>query len=637
MRRLVAILFLISAGFTFAQNGFTHGPDQGIEQSYFDPSLAPFYHGVASGDPLEDRVIIWTRVTPAKDTLVPVNWVMALDTGFQNVVARGSYETDYTKDYTVKIDVKALQPNTTYYYHFSALNKNSVTGRTRTLPGNNTQHVRLAFGSCSNYQMGYFNSYKKIAERNDLDAVLHLGDYIYEYATYGYGYSVEIGREHRPNHEILTLDDYRIRHNFYKLDPDLKAAHQQHPFICIWDDHEIANNTYETGAANHQELSEGDFQTRKEGAIRAYLEWMPIRHPEFTGDPKIYRSFSFGDLLDLHMLDTRVEDRDQPAINVQDPLFNDTSRLLLGDVQRNWLFDKMDESDATWRIIGNQIMISETGENDADMDSWTGYPYERQLVIDKLKSYTDKNSVVLTGDTHRSWAFDLSEHPFDGTSYEPLTGQGTFGVEICSPSLASPNRNESNPGTSQLPDQMALLVENPHLRYVDLDNHGYVILDITDLKMQADFFYTETTVPNSTKDSLARSVFTYVNEGYLQEALSAATGKENQMIPAPSTPRPYSDSTPTLGLEQGSNYFLSGVYPNPSSGQFTLGLTNNTEEVIDLKVFDLKGRLVLDKAMNIPSGNHKIVFNLDKESKGVYILKINSKNGTLSTRKLVKK
>ena len=634
MKRVLTLLSLFIGWTTLAQNGFTHGPDQGIEQEYFDANLAPFYHGVASGDPLEDRVIIWTRVTPEHDTLIPVKWVVALDTGFQNIVAEGNTATDYTKDYTVKVDVTGLTPNTTYYYYFSALNTNSVRGRTRTLPGNNTEHVRLAFGSCSNYQMGYFNSYKRIAERNDLDAVLHLGDYFYEYAIYGYGYTVEVGREHRPLHEIVSLDDYRIRHNFYKLDPDLRAAHQQHPFICIWDDHEITNNTYEDGAANHQEETEGDFQTRKESAIRAYLEWMPIRHQPFNGDPKIYRSFAFGDLMDLFMVDTRVEGRHVQAANAQDTLFNDSTRLLLGDVQRNWLFDNMDNSNATWRVIGNQIMISETGENDPDMDAWTGYPYERGLVVDKLMSYADKNNVVLTGDTHRSWAFDLAKHPFDTASYQPLTGQGTFGVELGAPSLASPNRNESNPGTSQEPDRQALYVENPQLRYVDLDNHGYVILDITNYKLQADYFYTDTKMP-SMKDSLGKSLFTYANEGYLQEALSAATGKEVQEIPAPSYILPYEEGeVDNLGVNTSSTFLLSGVYPNPSNGQFFIGFTSNQDEILYLEVIGVDGKRLMDKVLQVKKGNQKIALQLQDVTSGIYVLNLTTRNGDTYSRRI---
>jgi len=634
MRNILTALGLLISTVSWGQNAFTHGPDQGIEETYFDAALAPFYHGVASGDPLQDRVIIWTRVTPENDTLIPVEWVMALDTGFQTIVAEGKTATDYTKDYTVKVDVTGLTPNTTYYYYFRALNKNSVRGRTKTLPGNNTQHVRLAFGSCSNYQMGYFNSYKRIAERNDLDAVLHLGDYIYEYATYGYGYTVEVGREHRPHHEIVSLDDYRIRHNFYKLDPDLRAAHQQHPFICIWDDHEIANNTYESGAQNHQEETEGDFQARKESAIRAYLEWMPIRHPEFTGDPKIYRDFSFGNLLGLYMMDTRVEGRHVQSPNAQDTLFNDTTRLLLGDRQRNWLFNKMDNSNARWRIIGNQIMISETGENDPDMDAWTGYPYERQLVIDKLVSYGDKNNVVLTGDTHRSWAFDMAEHPFDTASYMPLTGEETFGIELCAPSLASPNRNEGSPGTSQEPSRQASYVENRHLRFVDYDNHGYVILDITELKLQADFYYTDTKMP-SAKDSLGKSLFTYVNEGFLQEALTAATGKETQEIPAPNTLLLFEEDGTDLSTEVALSFLLSGVYPNPSNGQIFIGFTSNQNETIYMNVVGMDGKHLLDKVMHVEKGNQKIALQLEDIKAGVYVLNLTTRKGDSFSRRIV--
>lgn len=606
-----------------AQSSFTHGPGNEIETSFFNAELAPFYHGVASGDPLQDKLIIWTRVTPVSDTIVPVKWIMATDTSFQNVIAQGQTTTDYTKDYTVKIDVVGLEPNVTYYYYFTALNKNSLIGRTHTLAGSGVNHLRFAVGSCSNYQMGYFNSYKQISKHNDLDAVLHLGDYLYEYPTYGYGYTVEVDRTHRPNDEIITLNDYRIRHSFYKLDADLRAAHQQQPFICVWDDHEIANNTYESGAENHTDETEGDFQTRKESAIRAYMEWMPIRVPQYIGgNPQIYRSFKIGNLADIFMVDTRVEDRDKQAYSATDPLFQDTTREILGEEQREWLFDEIDNSVATWKIYGNQVMMSQEGENNSDVDAWTGYPFEREKIIDKLLATGDKNHVILTGDTHRSWSFDLSKHPFDSSYYQPFTGNGTFGVEFAAPSLASPNRNESSPGTSPVPFQQALLTENPHLRYSDLDNHGYFILDLTNLKAQADFHYVDTKF-SSEKDSVGKSWFTYKDQGFLQEALQPATGKVNQAIPAPSNPLVYSNPSTNGLVEMSNSIFISGVYPNPTVDYLMVGLTLNKSETITMKLFDVNGKICLEQELFVNLGHQKIRLNLPSTlQSGIYHLGI---------------
>ena len=633
---LLAIVFIAQAQFSFGQGSFTHGPGEEIEPEYFNADLAPFYHGVASGDPLQDRVIIWTRVTPVNDTLVPVSWVMAKDTSFSLIVAEGELTTDYTKDYTVKVDVTDLEPDETYYYYFTALNSNSIVGRTHTLPGATASHLRFAVGSCANYQMGYFNSYKRIAEYNDLDAVLHLGDYLYEYPTYDYGYTAEVDRQHRPNHEIISLDDYRIRHNFYKLDQDLMAAHQQHPFICVWDDHEIANNIYESGAQNHTEETEGDFATRKESAIRAYMEWMPIRTPEYVGgNPQIYRSFEIGSLADIYMVDTRVEDRDKQGYSAIDPLLNDSTREILGGEQRQWLFDKIDASNATWKIYGNQVMMSEEGENDPDIDAWTGYPYEREKVINKLIETEDKNHVVLTGDTHRSWSFDLSKNPFDTAFYQPLTGMGTFGVEFAAPSLASPNRNESSPGTSPGPFQDALLFENPHLRYSDLDNHGYFILDITNLKAQADYHYVDTKF-RSERDSIGQGWFTLKDQGYLQAALLPATGKDDQAIPAPATPKPYIDGEVTGLEETAANIFVSGVYPNPTSDYLTIGLSLNQPELMSVQLIDFTGKVCYKFVVQMAPGNQKLTLNLPQGlAAGMYHLHISTDSQAKPISKLV--
>lgn len=279
-------------------------------QGIMDASLFPFYHGVASGDPTSNSIIIWTRVTPYNDEEVTVSWKMATDPQLQHVVQQGNFQTGDFRDYTVKVDVTGLNPGTTYYYSFTALGKQSITGRTRTVPTTSVSQLRFAVASCSNYQNGFFNVYDRLAERNDIDAVIHLGDYIYEYEEGGFGYSSAVGRGHEPTNEIITLDDYRVRHSFYKLDPSLRRAHQQHPFILIWDDHEFANDAYVNGAENHQPATEGDWNTRKNNAWKAYFEWMPIRD-NVQNPNQIYRRIQYGNLMDLILLDTRIEGRDK--------------------------------------------------------------------------------------------------------------------------------------------------------------------------------------------------------------------------------------------------------------------------------------------------------------------------------------
>lgn len=238
---------LASKGSTILKFERNNAKTSGVNELPLDPSLKPFYHGVASGDPLNDRVIIWTRITPDVDGPVVVNWQMATDPQLQNVVSTGIYTAGPDKDYTVKIDVTGLNPGTTYYYNFTDNDGHtSLTGRTRTADLQNPKHLRFAVVSCSNYQEGYFNAYNKIAERKDIAAVIHLGDYIYEYGVGGLSNDSLTDRKHEPENEILTVSDYRIRHSLYKLDKNLRNCHQQHPFIPIWDDHETANNAYKT-------------------------------------------------------------------------------------------------------------------------------------------------------------------------------------------------------------------------------------------------------------------------------------------------------------------------------------------------------------------------------------------------------
>ncbi len=276
---------------------------------------AIFTHGVASGDPLADRVILWTRVIPANGEArrVSVQWQMSQSVDFEQISASGSAAASPQSDYTVKIDAGRLSANTSYYYRFTCEGASSPVGKTKTLPETGTEDVKLAVVSCSNYPQGYFHVYREVAKR-EYGAVLHLGDYIYEYPAGTYSnedMTKNHGRQVAPKGEVIALEDYRTRYGLYRSDPDLQAAHAAHPFICIWDDHEIANDSWRTGAENHND-GEGDYGDRKKAALRAYHEWLPIRSNPRGDQNVIYRSFEFGDLATLIMLDTRIVGRDKP-------------------------------------------------------------------------------------------------------------------------------------------------------------------------------------------------------------------------------------------------------------------------------------------------------------------------------------
>lgn len=333
---------------------------------------ADFLHGVASGDPLQDRVILWTRLTPLElNARLRVTWEIATDDQFKQNLKTGTVETTKTDDFTVKVDATGLQAGTTYFYRFRFGSKVSPVGQTKTLPVT-TNKVSFAVCSCSNYPAGYFYVYREIAKQN-VDVVIHLGDYIYEYGADGYATedAAKLGRTLPPdnNKEILKLDDYRKRHALYRQDKDLQAVHQRHPFIVIWDDHELANDTWREGAENHQS-NEGPFLERKLAALQAYFEWMPIRPVSNTDHLNIYRQFDFGSLVQLTMLDTRIIARDK-QLEYKDYItssgldaqkfqadLTDPKRTLIGYTQRDWLIDKLKQSTATWNVIGQQVLMS---------------------------------------------------------------------------------------------------------------------------------------------------------------------------------------------------------------------------------------------------------------------------------------
>lgn len=449
-----------------------------------DQANAPFYHGVASGDPLPDAVIIWTRVTPSTQMpSVAVSWEVSTDKDFDDVVQSGTLSTDSTKDYTVKVDVNALRSGTPYYYRFSALDASSPIGSTKTAPVSGA--VSFAVVSCSNYEWGYFNAYQAIAERNDLDAVLHLGDYIYEYGPGSYG-DTTLNRINIPAKEIITLSDYRTRYAQYRLDEDLKAAHANVAFINIWDDHEIANDSYKTGAQNHQD-DEGPYETRKNAAVKAYYEWMPIRESE-----RLYRKFDYGNMAEVFMMDERLEGRTSPVDSLKDPSINDASRSMLGEQQLNWLLTGLEESPARWKIIGNQVIYSYLNWGfepsfTINLDSWDGYPYEQNKIANHIKNNSIDNVVFVTGDTHSSWAFEVTNNPFE--NYDPETAEGAFAVEFGTTSINSANSNERATDEDVLEHESKIVNSpvNPHLKYANLRDHGFLVLTLSENQVKAEW------------------------------------------------------------------------------------------------------------------------------------------------------
>jgi len=529
MRRISRRNFLATSGLAFgtlplvrATSGFAQTAD------------AVFQHGVASGDPLADRVILWTRVTPKSPAAaLTVAWQVARDPRLTQVVARGELPTGAERDFTVKVDVTGLEPGTAYYYRFDALGARSAIGRTRTLPREGVSRLRLGVVSCSNLPQGYFNAYACLAKRADLDVVLHLGDYIYEYANKRYGDGTALGRIPAPDREILALQDYRERHAQYKTDPDSQAIHRQHPFIVVWDDHEFGNNAWSGGAENHDpDEGEGDWGARRAAAQQAYYEWMPIREDAQTKQSRIYRAFRFGGLATLFMLDTRIVGRDEQAPREDTTTIALPGRQLLGAAQEGWLAEQVVTSvrnKSAWNLLGQQVMFAPqtpAGGRATNPDSWDGYRASRARVFDIIERAKAGNFAVLTGDVHSSWAYDLPRDPFAG--YDPGTGRGSLGVEFAGTSVSSPSNLGAGPdGEKQLAGVRAA---RPHLHYADGRYRGYFVLDLTRERLQADFYAVATILDRTTQERFEKGFVTETGRNHL---VAAATPALTAQSPAP--------------------------------------------------------------------------------------------------------
>ncbi|ADQ00111.1 alkaline phosphatase D family protein [Marinobacter adhaerens] len=483
--------------------------------------IGSFQHGVASGDPMHDRVIVWTRITPDDPTseTIPVDLIFSKTPEFDNpFVIQTSANAE--RDFCVKVDVTQLTSNTWYYFAFNCGDATSPIGRTRTFPaeGERTRRARFATVSCSNLPYGHFSVYTALAKvpERDLDFVLHLGDYLYEYEPGNYDDPASVpNRVHEPANEIVSLSDYRTRHGQYKRDPDLQAVHQQYPMICIWDDHEFTNDAFKDGAENHTPATEGDWETRKNRAMRAYFEWMPVR--EFANDEgRIWRQFQYGDLIDLWMLDTRIEGRDAQASLPFGPERTDESRELISEAQMQWLTSGLANSQARWKMIGQQVMfgqlnIAELPQPDAiaelvpygttqqgvNMDQWDGYTSSRNKILDAIEQNEVSNVVIFTGDIHTSWANEIYRNPATLLG-DLFDSQSALAVEFVCPAVSSPG----------FPDGLAeavaplLSVTNPHVKYSELKKRGFILMDVDRFGTQAEYHYVTSISDESRKGEL---------------------------------------------------------------------------------------------------------------------------------------
>jgi alkaline phosphatase D len=479
-----------------------------------------FRHGVASGDPLADRVILWTRVTPPASSVAPINvrWRIAGDAALARVIATGVAQTSGDRDFTVKVDAGGLQPGRQYFYVFEVDGERSPVGRTRTLPSGGVDRVRLASVCCANYPAGYFNVYRCLANRPDIDAVVHLGDYIYEFENGVYGDGTGLLRIPEPQREAVTLDDYRIRYATYRADPDLQEAHRVHPFIAVWDDHEMTNDAWSGGAVNHNpDQGEGHWKTRQAAAYRAYLEWMPIR--EF-GDRgiRLYRHFRFGTLADLVMLDTRGL-RDRQVATADTAALTKKGRTMLGAAQESWLFAQLRASQTAataWRIIGQQVMFSRLVPPDRPVllaDGWDGYQAARERIVDFLAAERVPDVAILSGDLHSSWAFDVPRSAWSG--YQFRTGEGSLAVELLAPAVSSPPLFTNPEIRARAPLLRAFL---PHLKLLEGEHRGYVLLDITRQQMRSDWYYVPTVLERSPEETLGHSLVCERGSAHLVQA-----------------------------------------------------------------------------------------------------------------------
>lgn len=545
-RNFIQKALMASGGLILAPNFISCSDDDDLKVDY-DESLLNvqnFNYGVASFDPSSTSVIIWTRFI---NTVVEIIWEVSTQSDFNNILRTGKITTEDSRDNTLSIELTELDADQKLYYRFISTTDNSISvvGETITLPTDATQ-AKLAVCSCSNYQAGLFNVYDAMAN-SDADIIVHLGDYFYEYGAGGYGSTAEnafLNRLHEPAGEIISLDDYRTRYKQYRSDASLQLAHQKKPFICVWDDHEIANDTYKEGAENHDEATEGSFEVRKQNALQAYSEFLPFSRISADDNSIIYRSVNIGNLVNLILMDTRLIGRDK-QLNIGDyytatgfdaaafqTALTDPSRSILGVTQRDWVLSELNSSAAKWQVLGQQVLMGQmyipielltsfglpefgniltelvtiklrllnndptlTGKEIArvttvipyNLDAWDGYPIDREIIYAGLNG---KKIVTFAGDTHNAWQNTLKAQ--DGTE---------VGIELATSSISSPGF-ETYLGANSSPEliagfQEALIALIDGLNYFDASKRGYMMTTFTTSDVTSEWIFVDTLLSES--------------------------------------------------------------------------------------------------------------------------------------------
>ncbi|MEM0912121.1 MAG: alkaline phosphatase D family protein [Pseudomonadota bacterium] len=517
-----------------------------------------FTHGVASGEPQQDSVLLWTRVNP-DNTLAKkkVEWEICLDPTFTSAIKRGLSIAEAQRDHTVKVVVNELSQGTTYYYRFFCNGEYSEIGRTKTLASGNLDTVTLAIASCSNFAFGFFNAYDDIARDDSIDYVLHLGDYIYEYGQDGWGgeISKSLGRQHLPSRETVSLSDYRIRHGQYKRDSASRIMHASHPLIPIWDDHESTNNPYMHGAQNHQPDAEGDWSIRRSASLQAYFEWMPVYDPKPSEDPAaMWRKFEFGDLATMVTLETRHTGRSKQidykehlaTIDTPESLknfitnvLNDPEKKMLSPEMESFYtaaFSSMKENKNAWRLIANQIpmarthvprtedFIPVTSDDPKDplleerrglaqlsrlnlplyTDTWDGYPRARERFYEMNKKLGIRDLLVLTGDSHSFWTNQLFNDQNE-----------SMGIELGTAGISSPSDFLSFNNTIAEEMDKRLAEHNKEVIWTNGRENGYVKLVIEKEMATAEYRTVSTVKSRNYKSSLLKSVALKKDNGRL--------------------------------------------------------------------------------------------------------------------------